>query len=117
MKIPPGKVRNRPTELGAKLGAEVARLCDDAEQTAMTLHPRCTTCAFRLGTVPNCCEATVMDALKCAMEGEPKFMCHERPGKPCSGWMMMRAKESVKVPWPFSNDDSTAPQNGEGQRE
>lgn len=115
MKIPPGKMRNRPTDLGRKLGEQLARLCDNAEATTMTLHPRCKTCAFRAGSIPNGCETTLMDAVKCSMEGDTKFMCHERPGKPCSGWIMMRADESFKVSWPFSDEAGKQRDSSEGK--
>lgn len=81
--VPPGKTRNRPTALGKEAGAHLARFCDQAEMKKTTLHPRCKTCAFRAGSIPNGCESTVMDALKCSMEDTP-FMCHERKGQPCS---------------------------------
>jgi hypothetical protein len=102
VKVPPGKTRNRPTELGREAGFHLARLCDDAERSREPLHPRCRTCAFRAGSLPNRCEATVLDAHKCLIEDIP-FMCHERKGKPCSGWVTMRMKGSdLKTPWPFS---------------
>jgi hypothetical protein len=105
--IPPGKVRNRPTDLGREAGIQLARLCDAAERSRMPLHPRCTTCAFRAGTIPNGCEATVLDANKCLIENIP-FMCHERKGQPCSGWATMRIKDSkIKAPWPFSYGEET----------
>lgn len=115
MKIPTGKVRNRPTELGREFGEQLARLCDNAEATTTTLHPRCATCAFRAGTLPNGCEATLMDALKCAMEGDTKFMCHERKGHACSGWLMMRSDKNIKLPWPFS-DELPEQSTGDGER-
>lgn len=104
MKVPPGKVRNRPTDLGREAGKHLARFCDQAEAKKTTLHPRCTTCAFRAGSMPNGCESTVMDALKCSMEDTP-FMCHERKGQPCSGWVMMRSNKPFKVSWPWSYGD------------
>lgn len=107
------KERNRPTDLGRKAGAHLARLCDNAEQSRMILQPRCTTCAFRAGSIPNGCEATVLDATKCMIE-DIAFMCHERKGKACSGWLTMRmAKSKIKVPWPFSYGDNANEEKSE----
>jgi hypothetical protein len=63
-----------------------------------------------LGTVPNRCLPTVMDALKCVLEQEP-FYCHEAPpdaaGDPtrlCRGWVAAMAElpegtPPLRVPW------------------
>ena len=102
MKIPEGKVRNRPTELGREAGKHLARLCDDAEAKKMLIRPCCTTCAFRAGTIPNGCESTVMDALKCSME-DVRFNCHETHLS-CAGWLAMRSKKPFEVNWPFSDE-------------
>lgn len=71
---------NRPTPEGIALGKELARLTDRAEAEVRARFPkakeRCGTCAFRLGTIPNGCVETVMDALKCALEYRT-FDCHE----------------------------------------
>lgn len=101
--IPAGKKLNRPTPEGRECGAQLSELFDDADQTRTVMRQRCTTCAFRLGTIPNGCEATVMDALKCVVEGL-QFNCHEQQGKACAGWLTMRLKEPKTVPWPYSND-------------
>lgn len=106
MKIPPGKVRNLPSAEGRIAGAKISALCDDAERSKIIARPRCTTCAFRLGTIPNACLATVMDALKCAVEGRP-FLCHEKPGFLCAGYVVMRQRQSFTAPWPFSTEDKT----------
>jgi len=111
VKIPPGKKRNRPTDLGREAGRNLARFCDEAEQRKMSLHPRCTTCAFRAGSIPNGCESTVMDALKCSMEDTP-FMCHERKGQPCAGWVMMRSDKPFKVSWSWSYGSDAAHDDG-----
>ena len=80
----PRTVPNLPTEDGAALGREMARLFD-AEKDA---PERCHDCAFRLGTTPNQSAPTLMDALKCVMEGVP-FNCHVEE-KPCAGYVAFR---------------------------
>lgn len=79
----PGFVRNEPSPEGAELAAELARFAD-AEYVKTGRDTRCETCAFRLGTVPNQCLATVANALKSAVEKDP-FLCHESD-RPCGGW-------------------------------
>lgn len=73
----------------------------------------CKTCAFRLGTVPNGCVQTQLDALKCVMEGIP-FFCHQREnGKitnVCHGWFAARQAPGVKgkcipMAWDLSPSD------------
>ena len=110
-------IPNRPTEEGRLLGKELARLTDKAELEAVAKFPnttvRCRTCAFRLGTVPNGCPGTVMDALKCVMEGT-QFNCHEDTSLPCMGWIAARyelcrsRQEPMKTPWEFSYKDEGA---------
>jgi len=107
---------NLPTPEGRELGANLARFCDAAEIEKRKAYPnfpkRCGTCAFRLGTIPNGCHETQMDALKCVMERVP-FICHEyiaaEPlivnGRPCAGWAMMRDDSPpVEAFWPFSDE-------------
>lgn len=102
---------NRPTELGRALGAEVARLADVAA-AAGDYPERCKTCAFRGGTLPNGCEETLMDAMKCVIEGKP-FMCHQtfdandEPTEVCAGWLAARVETEdvtadIEAPWPYS---------------
>lgn len=90
---------NLPTPAGRALGLEVARLVD-AEEARLKidtpgLHPRCVDCAARAGTLPNGCEETLMDFLKCAIEGR-QFNCHkgvpegETPSEPCRGWLVLQ---------------------------
>ena len=99
------QIRNKPSVRGNELGLHMARLCDDAEQSKMVLRPRCGTCAFRAGTFPNGCESTLMDALKCAMEGTV-FVCHEsKEGKACSGWLSFKFPKRVEAPWPFTGEE------------
>jgi hypothetical protein len=116
-------VPNRPTDAGRALGRELARLADHAEAESLTRFPnsgaRCRTCAFRLGTVPNGCELTLMDALKAVIEQFP-FMCHETIAQGakihcvgngaslCAGWATMISAplpdglRNVVAPWEYS---------------
>ena len=97
-KEPADAVPNVPTLEGAALGRELARLVDVAEaenlQRFPNQIPRCDDCAFRLGTTPNQCAPTLMDAVKCLVESEP-FYCHkgvregEAPRRLCTGWMVL----------------------------
>lgn len=75
---------NLPTPEGAELGREVARMAD-AQYTQTGRDTRCHDCAFRLGTIPNQSAASLMDAVKCVMEGVP-FNCHIDQ-RPCWGWV------------------------------
>lgn len=72
---------NLPSEDGAKLGKELSRLAG---------HPQaaCDSCAFRLGTIPNQCATTLLQAMECLITGEP-FLCH-KTGQPCEGWKATR---------------------------
>lgn len=93
----------------AELGAELARLCEvelamlpnlevepeDVRAALLTGIARCGDCAFRAGTLPNQNAATVMNALKCVVEGET-FYCHkgvpegEEASRPCGGYVILR---------------------------
>ena len=103
--------RNAPTPEGREAGAHLVRLTEPAVQQLADdgeADERCATCAFRLGTFPNGCPETVLDALKCVMEGEP-FYCHDkkRLGETCHGWFAGRYALDGKtqvVPWPFSHE-------------
>src|SRR5690348_7475831 len=103
-------IRNRPSPEGASLGEHLANMTDAAERVLRQTQPahpeRCGTCAFRRGTVPNQCAATVMDALKCVMEKVP-FHCHEHEGeKPCMGFVIasspLKDSPAIVLPWDFS---------------
>lgn len=104
-----GVTANLPSPEGAALGAQLARLTDLALADLRKKFPNhqepCGTCAFRLGTVPNRCLPTVSDALKCVIECKD-FMCHEKKGHFCCGWMI--ALRTVadhpprQAPWEFS---------------
>ena len=111
MTIPEGMRLNRPTDLGRLLGEQIARLTEPEIEAMKELGVpdlRCASCAFRKGTVPNGCESSLMDALKCGMEGEP-FLCHEDKGHKafCHGWVAMRSAmkgATMEVPWPYSDE-------------
>lgn len=116
----PTKNRNRVTPEGIAAGAQLVRL---TEPTIALLaaqgepDERCKSCAFRLGTVPNGCLQTQLDALKAVVEHMP-FLCHQadRRRMPCHGWfaaqVAIKAAEktkgalNVKCPWEFSPPDS-----------
>lgn len=104
----------RVTPLGRALGAQIARLIQPSIDELITEgepDERCKTCAFRAGTVPNGCELTLADALKCSMEGSRVFVCHQdsKHQKPCHGWFAWRFmsadRPDFKVPWDYSPDD------------
>lgn len=80
---------NVPTDLGRELGAELARLATVERLHSKNLPEPCHDCAFRIGTTPNGCERTLMDAVKCIVEGKP-FNCHINKGKPCAGWLALK---------------------------
>lgn len=81
--------RNLPTNEGRELGRELARLATIARLHADKHLPLpCRDCAFQLGTDPNGAEETLMDAVKCIVEGET-FYCHVDTGKPCAGWLAL----------------------------
>ena len=127
-------VPNRPTPEGKLLGEQLARLTDEAEkelraklreQDAREVMPeRCRSCAYRSGTIPDGCPNTVMDALKCTMEGVP-FYCHQTPPNGdggytglCGGYLISRSAlhggEPLATPWPFSDECAIpAPADGE----
>lgn len=94
------KVVNEPTTDGYEMGYHLSRFYENAG-----LKPdRCATCAFRQGTYPNGSPQTVMDALKCVMEGIP-FNCHEEAHL-CAGYVALRAelRSKLKMPWEFSDE-------------
>lgn len=118
--------RNRVTPEGKACGFQMVRLTEPAiAALAAEGEPdeRCTSCAFRLGTVPNGCLQTQSDAMKAVIEGVP-FLCHQHDRKemPCHGWFAARVaikraekargtKLEVTCPWEFSPPDEPA---GEG---
>ena len=96
---PGGRViPNLPSEAGAAAGAELARLVEsDLARARESGAPApCVECAFVKGTQANRSGATVMDAVKCVLEGEP-FFCHlglkdeDEPTSLCRGYLAARA--------------------------
>lgn len=89
--------RNHPTPEGRAIGLIAAHVVDEAEAKVRegmpSLPERCKSCAFRGGSFPNGCIETILDAMGCAISGEP-FYCHQRfaaDGTPldlCAGWMV-----------------------------
>ena len=89
-------ILNRPTPEGRALGTELVRLIEPLVQQFVRdggHDSRCASCAFRLGTVPNGCGPSLLDALKCVMEGEP-FYCHMED-RPCHGWVVATVPRSI----------------------
>lgn len=68
-------VPNVPCEAGAAMGKEIARMTEPSLKKFRELFPNapdmCHDCAFRAGSVPNQCAATVADALKSVLELVP----------------------------------------------
>jgi hypothetical protein len=106
--------RNQPEPAGYALGANLARFADDAEARLKAdgyeVPERCSTCAFRVGTVPNGCITSVMDATKCMIEHVP-FLCHHDKAHktPCAGFLAIMANGGPDsqpgiAPWPFSDE-------------
>ena len=91
-------MKNSPikiTELGRNVGAQLVRLYEpvvDEMAKAGIPDERCNSCALRLGSVPNGYEPTLNDLLKCGMEWESDFLCHEDKNqeKLCHGYLAMR---------------------------
>ena len=92
---------------------------------AATQHfPVCKSCPMPTAAnpAPNGCLMTVADAMKCTLEGSPKFLCHDsrRIDQPCHGWLAARIAldgKTTEVPWKFSDeytaeDDTEADQQG-----
>jgi hypothetical protein len=100
-------IPNTTTEEGRELGRHFARLCDREMEKRPFMRERCGTCAFREGEhLANGSPATLMTALKCAIEGKP-FMCHEGD-HPCRGWAVLRATadgKSGNVPWDYAKGE------------
>lgn len=107
--IATGKQVNAPSEEGISLGKEAARFADAELAKRKENFPnhieRCATCAFRLGTAANGCASTLMDAMKCIIEGRDEFLCHEREHHQCVGYAVLKLGDDLgpECPWPFSN--------------
>lgn len=116
--------RNAPTPEGRSLGAHLARFADRAEEKLRDrmaarnvdkpVPERCQSCAFRDGTLPNGCPTTVMDAVKCLMEGDT-FLCHASPVDEagahvgvCAGFLLLEKGGLVegvgRMPWEYSDE-------------
>lgn len=84
----PSSRLNLPTIFGALQGAILA--------DRVTTHARCSTCAFRLGTIANQSPVTTCDADYCVRGGGRDFMCHEgvgehdEPTSACAGYAQKR---------------------------
>ena len=110
----------RVTPEGRAAGEQLVRMTEPAIAALVAQcepDERCKTCAFRLGTVPNGCMQTQLDAIKCLIEGV-QFSCHQagREGWPCHGYYaasvaLREATERTglalpaKCPWEFSPPD------------
>lgn len=68
-------VLNVPCEAGKEIGEQLARFYVQEKCEQGADDNRCHDCAFRLGSYPNGCAATVAQALECLRSGEP-FYCH-----------------------------------------
>ena len=104
----------RISPVSIEAGEHMARMAETAvAQVAAMGDPdeRCSTCAFRKGTLPNQCADTICDALKCVVEREP-FYCHDkgRKGRVCHGWfaaaVVTKDMPPTPAPWPFSHDEA-----------
>lgn len=86
---------NEPSPAASALGVELARLTAPELEVFFRAFPDaprpCVECAFVQGTIPNQCGPTLMDAIKCVVEGEP-FYCHkglrdgDEPRRLCAGY-------------------------------
>jgi hypothetical protein len=93
-------IRNRPSSSGAALGRMLASVAEKSLARFPQAHERCGTCAFRLGTYPNRCWQTVVDAFGCLDIREP-FHCHERAGDDgypdvCAGYIACAAAKATE---------------------
>jgi hypothetical protein len=113
------KIPNRTTPEGIEMGTEMARLTERhvqalVEQGEWKDDERCSSCAFRKGTVPNGCPQTQMDALKSLLEHKA-FFCHAVGcvgTKVCAGWFAavqgVKHLPKMECPWPFSPPDDAS---------
>jgi hypothetical protein len=115
--------RNKPEPAGYALGEQLDKFCeveiDKYKASGLAVPRRCNTCAFRKGTFPNGCVTTVMDALKCTLEGDTQFLCHEhKKGEEpsiCAGYLLLANNDKpIKTDWKFS-DEYSEPTNPEQQ--
>jgi hypothetical protein len=93
----PGKgVPNLPTPEGRELGAGLAHFAVQAAARYPDLPPPCQECALRAGTDANGMPSTLMDVLKCLMEGEP-FFCHLGEEPVCRGYAVLARASKEKA--------------------
>lgn len=85
---------DRPTKHGSLLGEALALIADLGERySPIPMGERCSTCAFRKGSVPNQSAGTGMIALNCVLGiDRDRFACHHgmKDGEPkriCVGYM------------------------------
>jgi hypothetical protein len=117
------KDHSRVSPEGRAIGLVMARLAD-IECAALEKDgepdDRCTSCAFRAGTVPNGCFQTQSDVVKAVAENK-LFMCHSfkdangNPRHVCHGWFAVRrvadrmekatGTRMPAAPWEFSPPD------------
>lgn len=105
----------RVTPLGKELGENLARLVQHGiDVLAVDGEPdvRCKTCAFRAGTIANGCIQTLADAVKCVMQGDRDFMCHQDTSLKtlCHGyvaWRLICNGTHTTVPWDYSPDEES----------
>lgn len=86
--------RGGPSAHGAALGAALSRIEQAgravAEANGIAIPPKCRSCAFRLGSLPNQCAETTVEAMWAAC-GTQGFACHhglDADGQPtldCAG--------------------------------
>lgn len=90
---------------------EIQKLIEQGEP-----DERCATCAFKHGTIPSSCHQTMLDAVKCLLEGKV-FYCHAKTigtgewlgPQVCHGYYAARQRVKddapVEVGWEFSQPD------------
>jgi hypothetical protein len=99
-------IRNARTPEGQELGKQHVRFFEqELSKRPRMLDDRCSTCAFREGTLANGSPQTQMDVVKCYAEGVP-FHCHEKGREDilCHGYRLLATKTpgNVTMPWPYS---------------
>lgn len=104
---PATAVPNEPTPLGRELGVQLARLVDIEAEKLREKFPDapgpCNECAGTAGTLPNGCGETLMDLIKCSVEGVP-FYCHKAKnpdGSPrvlCHAWSALVGSACGGIP-------------------
>ena len=80
--------------LAQDIGENIARITEPAIAMLAAIglpDERCRACTFRAGSLSNGCLNTVLDAIKCVMEGH-RIECRDgrRTGETCHGWLAAR---------------------------